>query len=275
MFSISFRPVFSRAMLIASSGFLLTSCGGVPVHTTGVTAINRVQLAYAKLGAGATTVVLQSGLGDGKESWSPIASQLASHYTVFAYDRPGYGDSKETEEARDPCAIARELHLSLQQAGVHPPFLLVGHSLGGLYQYVFAKMYPEEVSGVVLLDPTHPKHWETIQAQSAALTATLKTVRLVSFSATQKREFDDQSSCLENIDFNSPLAVPSRVLLRTEFHQIEAGAFEKIVAGLVPDWKKFTGTKELNYVAKSGHYIHREHPQVVLDAIDAVQAEHH
>ncbi|MBK7417536.1 MAG: alpha/beta hydrolase [Dechloromonas sp.] len=62
---------------------------------------------------------------------------------MFAYDRPGYGSNPASNTPRDPCTIATELRDQLRSAGLPPPYVLVGHSLGGLYQYVFARLYPE------------------------------------------------------------------------------------------------------------------------------------
>ncbi len=266
-------PSFTRLGLSFGISLVLSSCASHNIYTTGHTGINNVPLAYSKMGNGGPTLVFQSGLGDGKDSWSPIASSLARDSQVFAYDRPGYGDSKESTAPRDPCTIATELRTALHQAGVRPPFLLVGHSIGGIYQYAFARMYAEDVIGMVLIDPTHPRHWETIQAQSSTLTATMKTMRLVGFSATERREFDEQTSCLDRFDFTQPLSIPVKVMLRTEYQKIESGVFEKIVKGLQPDWKTITGTPELIYVQGAGHYIHRDQTQQVIKTISDFRSE--
>ena len=66
--------------------------------------------------------------------------ELASGQAVFAYDRPGYAGNPASEALRDPCTVAAELRAQLRTAGLQPPYVLVGHSLGGLYQYVFARL---------------------------------------------------------------------------------------------------------------------------------------
>lgn len=251
----------------------LSACASNNVYTTGHTAINESALAYSKMGNGGPTIVFQAGLGDSKDSWSPIAKSLARGSQIFAYDRPGYGDSKESQAPRDPCTIATELRGALHQAGVKPPFLLVGHSLGALYQYAFARMYSDDVIGMVLIDPTHPRHWETIQAQSPTLTATMKTLRLVSFSSTQRREFDDQTTCLDRFDFKQNLSIPVKVLFRTEYQRLEQGPFEKIVKDLQADWKNMLGPDQIVYIAGAGHYVHRDQPQQVIEFISTFRKE--
>ncbi|WMW80841.1 alpha/beta hydrolase [Undibacterium cyanobacteriorum] len=252
---------------------LLGACASNNIYTTGHTAINESALAYSKMGNGGPTIVFQAGLGDTKDTWSPIASSLARGSQVFAYDRPGYGDSKESSSPRDPCTIATELRSALHQAGVRPPFLLVGHSLGGIYQYAFAQMYSDDVLGMVLIDPTHPRHWEQIQAQSPTITATMKTLRLVSFSATQRREFDEQTNCLERFDLKQGLKMPVKVLFRTEYQRLEQGQLEKIVKELQGDWKTITGSDQVLYIQGASHYVHRDQPQQVITIISDFRKE--
>ena len=69
-----------------------------------------------------------------------VMEELASGQAVFAYDRPGYAGNPASEAPRDPCTVAAELRAQLRTAGLQPPYVLVGHSLGGLYQYVFARL---------------------------------------------------------------------------------------------------------------------------------------
>ena len=69
-----------------------------------------------------------------------MMEELASGQAVFAYDRPGYAGNPASEAPRDPCTVAAELRAQLRTAGLQPPYVLVGHSLGGLYQYVFARL---------------------------------------------------------------------------------------------------------------------------------------
>jgi pimeloyl-ACP methyl ester carboxylesterase len=77
---------------------------------------------------------------------------------VVRYDRAGLGHSDECTTPRDPETVAKELHLLLEKAGESPPYLLMGHSIGGPYIRVFTELYPDEVMGMVFLDATHPDH---------------------------------------------------------------------------------------------------------------------
>jgi pimeloyl-ACP methyl ester carboxylesterase len=106
-------------------------------------------------GTGDTTVVFESGLGNDWTPWEDVAREVATRAQTFAYSRPGYGQSDPTPERRDAAHIVADLRALLAARGVAPPYVLVGHSFGGAYMELFAKAHPEEVIGVVLVDPRH------------------------------------------------------------------------------------------------------------------------
>jgi len=107
-------------------------------------------------GSGRPVVVLDAGLGDWSPSWIPIQRRLASRTTVCAYDRAGYGFSDPASSPRTSFAIARDLHGLLHKANLPAPYVLVGHSFGGLDVQAFTEMYRREVAGLVLVDGTAP-----------------------------------------------------------------------------------------------------------------------
>lgn len=260
---------------IALIAFIISVAGCASVKTT-----SKIQnalggeVATSVAGAGSPTLVLQSGLGDGKESWGSVFEKLSITNRVFAYDRPGYGDSSKADGPRDPCTVAAELRATLKAAGLAPPYILVGHSIGGLYHYTYAKLYPEEVVGLVLLDPTHPTHWERMQKDVPAAAAVIKSLRLTLFNAASRVEFDNQARNLERIDLKIPLDVPVRMLTRTTFTGLEAGSFETMVHSLESDWVRLLGRRCVkSAVPHSGHYIHKEHPEVVVAEVRSLNAE--
>lgn len=217
------------------------------------------------------TLVFQSGLGDGKAVWRPVVALLPAE-DVFAYDRPGRGAAADVEGPRDPCTIAAELRSRLRQAGVAPPYILVGHSLGGTYQYVFARLYPDEVAGLVLLDPTHPRHLESMERDVPELVLLLKVLKTTMFRSIDRREFDDMGLCMDKVATLPPLAMPTRVLVSGRFKEPEKGEFAAMLKRLRPDWLKLTPAPRLQTIHDSGHYIQRESPEDVVEAIQAVRA---
>jgi pimeloyl-ACP methyl ester carboxylesterase len=104
-------------------------------------------------GQGRPVVVIDTGLGDTSERWQDMQLQVAEHARVCTYDRAGYGASDPGPMPRTSERAADELRQLLQAAGIRGPYLLVGHSLGGMNAQVFARRYPDQVAGLVLLDP--------------------------------------------------------------------------------------------------------------------------
>ncbi|HTU82980.1 MAG TPA: alpha/beta hydrolase [Candidatus Acidoferrales bacterium] len=108
------------------------------------------------MGSGRPVVVLDAGLGDWSPSWIPIQQKLASSTTVCAYDRAGYGFSDPATSARTSSTNARELHDLLRSAHLPAPYVLVGHSFGGLDVLAFVQTYRRDAAGLVLVDATAP-----------------------------------------------------------------------------------------------------------------------
>lgn len=105
-------------------------------------------------GRGSPTVIQESGFGANSSAWSEVQPALSKITRVCAYDRAGYSFSDPGPQPRDGAAIARDLDNALEAAGVRGPYVVVGHSAGGLYGRLFAARRPDEVAGLVLLDPT-------------------------------------------------------------------------------------------------------------------------
>lgn len=132
-------------------GMLLsaTSCATAP-RDARYAEVDGHRVAYRVLGGGEPTIVMIAGLGDGMATFQDVAPEFATTATVILYDRAGYGGSDATTGARDAEAAERELSAVLEQSGVSGPYVLVGHSLGGLYAEYFAAQHPDQVLGVVL-----------------------------------------------------------------------------------------------------------------------------
>jgi pimeloyl-ACP methyl ester carboxylesterase len=106
-------------------------------------------------GVGAPVVIFESGAGSPGCSWTAIQARVAELTQACWYDRAGEGWSDPGPFPRTSEAIARDLHELLQRAGIPPPYVLVGHSFGGLTVRVYNGLYPEEVAGAVLVESAH------------------------------------------------------------------------------------------------------------------------
>ena len=106
------------------------------------------------IGAGSPTVVTESGFAGTSLDWSLVQPAVGQTTRICAYDRAGFGWSESGPSPRTSGRIVGELHMLLANAGIPGPYVLVGHSVGGLHAQLFASQYPGEVGGLVLLDPT-------------------------------------------------------------------------------------------------------------------------
>lgn len=107
-------------------------------------------------GIGSPTVVLDAGSGDSTESWYKVQASISRRTRVCSYDRAGMGFSDGARSTRDSSSAVTDLHALLHRAGIKPPYVLVAHSIAGLYAPLYADRYPDEVAGMVLVDPTPP-----------------------------------------------------------------------------------------------------------------------
>lgn len=125
--------------------------------------VNGHQMHIYCIGEGSPTVVLEAGWGAESLWWYRVQNQLAEDTRVCAYDRPGMGFSEWTTQSRDPITVVSELHTLLDMADIEPPYVVVGHSYGAVLVRVFAYQYPDDVTGIVLVDSTFilPTHFDS------------------------------------------------------------------------------------------------------------------
>jgi len=141
------------------------------------------------LGQGRPTVILDSGLGDSYIAWRKVQPRIAQFTRVCSYDRAGLGYSDSSPRPRTSKHIAEELHVLLHNAGIVPPYVLVGHSMGGFDVRLYANLYRNEVAGMVLVDSSHPEQQKRFPPALNDLDA----------SWTREEEF---------LEFTMPLGLP-------------------------------------------------------------------
>jgi pimeloyl-ACP methyl ester carboxylesterase len=110
-------------------------------------------------GSGTPAVVCDAALGGSSLSWSLVQPELSRTTTVCTYDRAGFAWSDAGPMPRTAGRIADELRSLLDRSGVPGPFVMAGHSFGGLVVRIFASRYRHDTAGVVLIDPAHPEEW--------------------------------------------------------------------------------------------------------------------
>ena len=132
------------------------------------------------MGQGSPTVILEAGLGDFSLTWAFVQPEVATTTRVCSYDRAGYGWSEPGPQPRTTNTEVEELHTLLTNAKIQGPYVLVGHSLGGMLVRMYTHSYPEEVVGMVLVDSLHedkPIRLPEIQAKTDQIT--IKAFRML------------------------------------------------------------------------------------------------
>ena len=136
-------------------------------------AVRRVDVGGYKLalecrGKGSPAVVLDSGFGTGRGAWSRVLPKVSSTTRICSYDRAGLGQSDRRPRRLPPTTarVVTELHALLERAGVAPPYVLGGWSIGGIDVRYYGKQYPAEVAGLVLVDGTPPAFLPTARISS-------------------------------------------------------------------------------------------------------------
>lgn len=251
-----------RTALLAAAAAL---CGCASTGRESFAAAGK-RVEIIRRGTGQPTLVLEAGLGFGAADWGDapgtLFALLADTSSVLAYSRPGYGATPTTAAPRDPATIARDLRELLEHTGATPPFVLVGHSLGGLYAMTFAAIYPDETAGLVLIDPTHPRQWIEMKRRAerdAAIVATLA----ITFTPTMRREFE--ASKEPPAVLARPYAGPVALLVAERPDALASKAFVQLRRDLMADLAASYRAELLPVDA--GHFIHREQPGIVAAAV--------
>lgn len=219
-------------------------------------------------GRGTPTVILESGLGDTLDVWNAVQPLIASSCArTLAYNRAGYLGSDPSNLPRDAVTIVAELRGELQRQHIRPPYILVGHSLGGLYMQYFARNYPQEVAGLVLVDSTN---WEQhldpgTQANTPYNSRTAVTLFM---PWIVRREIRDSIAAGEQVHASPHIdGIPTIVLSSTRGPAGETPAARALAARLQDEIAAdFPGASRIR-VSDSGHYIQRDHPEAVAEAV--------
>jgi pimeloyl-ACP methyl ester carboxylesterase len=249
----------------------LSGCAGLPGAQTRLIGAQPLEfVAHSSPGAG-PPVVFENGLGARMEWWRNVLPGIEAEVTYFAYNRPGYGNSAAASTPRDGAHVVDELRAALMSQGLSPPYVLVGHSMGGLYMQLFARKYPMEVAALILVDSTHPRQ---LQGAGAMKNQSLwvRSAAKILITGTAKQELDlltqtgDQVLALPTLS-DTPVFVLSAAQVMKETTDAARFANEQRVdiARLYP------GARQI--WVDSGHAIPLEKPAAVVDAIRAALVE--
>lgn len=255
--------------ILTCLAILVAGCASLPNVMTHQ--IDHRRIEYALTQNGNQTIVFENGLGGRMHWWAKVFPEVSKSATAFAYNRPGYGNSDPASSPRDGRHIVDELRFLLRSKGLNPPYVLVGHSLGGLYLQLFARNYPDEVSGLVLVDSTHPE-----QLKGAGAPENWPAWVRVAFSVAASVVAKEELSAI-NVTGEDVLALPT--FTGKPVIVISALQPMKTTSALADDANEkrvniawlYPGSKQV--WVDSGHGIPLENPESVISAIREVLSQ--
>lgn len=200
------------AVAMGGGGALLTDAAQAdPARSPELVNVEGRRVEALVAGTGTPAVVFESGF-NGSSPWELIQNQIAQKTTILRYQRAGLGRSDLGPDPRDATEIAKELHALLSAKAVRPPYVLVGHSAGGMYVRVFAHMYPKEIAGLVLVDPGTEETYKRVLAEK-----TLEDVKKLGLPPGALAQWMALPETIDEVRRASPLPrVPTVVLTSTQ-----------------------------------------------------------
>jgi pimeloyl-ACP methyl ester carboxylesterase len=252
-------------------------------------------------GQGSPTVILEAGLNDFFVSWSKVQPEIAGVTRVCSYDRAGLGWSEASPHPRGSDVMVEELHSLLVKSSIEGPYILVGQSFGGILMRQFAQKYPEEVSGIVLVDSAHEQQVRRLPSLAATAEQFVDQFRTLSAvsslglmalspAAIPNRGFSDEAyrqyqavlattayfdgAIAESTAFySSALGFPESIgevpLIVLSHGLSDAGQvqFEQEWTGMQQELADLSSNGKQVIAEESGHYIQLDQPGLVIEAI--------
>lgn len=238
------------------------------------------QVQMASAGSGLYTVILESGFGTDLRTWRKVAPELAKSARVLSYSRAGYGGSDARPEPRTLLQSSIELDQLIAATGARPPFILVGHSYGGLLVRAFAARHPDWVAGMVLVDPTDERFSPALRNIDAGRVDQDDRT----FASIVPAKFQPELAALKPVLDSGVFPVPGKlpdvpVVVISSMQTVEKPEFfletapaRAVLFGLHDDFAKSFQEGRHVVTARSGHNIQLEEPQLVIDAVQQVIA---
>lgn len=260
-----------RNFVLAGSIFLtLSGCALLPMGTPHNSIIDGHSIMYVGEPDSSPTVVFEAGLGDGFSVWSDVYNSVQEFASVFAYSRPGYSAGlsqfsiKNVRTADQSAALLRKI---LAESSSPAPYILVGHSIGGLYVLEFARDYPELVAGLVLVDARLPGFTE--KCEMAGIGICLPPAATVMMSpphvAAEIRGIRPSERVAPMpVDIGS---VPTVLIAATKPPPGGSADTQSIWLEVQKEYSDSLQNGTLLIAEGSGHYIQRDAPLIVIDSI--------
>ncbi|WP_207429435.1 alpha/beta fold hydrolase [Pedobacter sp. SYSU D00535] len=204
---------------------------------------NGLTIEYSLVGSGNPALVFFNGFRMPLDSWDPVVKQLSHSHTTLLFNRFGIGKTSRIDLPHTGSRVLSLVQDLLETLAIEPPYILVAHSLGGLFANLFARIHPTEVAGIVFVDSTHPeeKTAQTALKPPALITRAVEGLKRVEklFDPYKYSEDEHYEDTIAEIDKSSPFpAIPITVV---------------------------TGTKKLPFVPQRSFQIHLHYQEKLLE----------
>jgi pimeloyl-ACP methyl ester carboxylesterase len=209
-------------------------------------------------GSGDITVIFESGMSDSLEAWGVIPDTVASFAHVFLYDRADIGKSDTSRQKRTIPNMVLELRSILDQENIRPPYILVGHSLGGYITRYFSSQFSNDVKGLLMLDPAPEAYWQSMSERKLRKYIEGGTEWYNNKFPPKYRkewfEFIPNMVYMKNLNIPNDLPIVLVSASKSKWYKYH----KKQIIGM-------ENAKQIKL--KGGHYIHRNHPDLIVKYI--------
>ncbi|HEY6555915.1 MAG TPA: alpha/beta hydrolase [Polyangiaceae bacterium] len=265
-----------RLLLVFAAAVTTHGCHRQESRTDANFPVGSLSLHLICEGSGSPPVVLDSGLGNDAAAWSRVQPEVARFARVCSYDRAGLGASSPAPRPHSNTQMARELRSLLRAAKVAPPYVLVGHSMGGVNVQLLAKAHPKDVAGMVLVDTMtsdQPARFWALIPQSHLdefRTGLRKLPEGIDFDTLAKGLTESKAS--PGWLHDKPLVVLTRGK-----EEGFPGASDQLKAQMLSAWQSaqaelplFSSNRAHIVAKQSGHFIQHDNPALVVAAVSEV-----
>jgi pimeloyl-ACP methyl ester carboxylesterase len=228
------------------------------------------KLQYNISGNGKPNIVLINGGSGPIEGWMKIIQKISESSSVFSYNRFGVTGSDKPKEPQDGLTIVRTLREALTIAGFEPPFILVGHSLGGLYANLYARLYPNEAAGIVFLESSHPRDLSLNEYQGRTVKAINKVFTMFD-SLSSHKQFNEVNFVKETVNQIYQLddfpEIPVYVITGGQENRMMPAEVRKKRLENQLELLSLSRNSKHIVAENSGHFPQLSEPMVVIDTI--------
>lgn len=216
------------------------------------------------------SVIFIAGLGDSYETWKKVQDRIADETSTFSYDRAGTGRSQDVAVPRTCCDLVEELSELLQALDVEKPYILVGHSFGGLVARLYTSLYPLDICGLVLVDAA-PEYKELAYEKVLPENLLAGNKEYFENPMLNSEKIDKIQSYKQIVEHSRQSDIPLSIITRGLPDHIEDGwpsqEILKIEQSLQAEFQWLSTSSKFRIASRSGHYIHHDEPDIVIEEI--------